>query len=48
MWLDKDQQSLSVKRAARISSIIGKPVTNIFTDDDPKLISINDIKEILK
>lgn len=48
MWLDKDQQSLSVKRAARISSIIGKPVNNIFTDDDPKLISINNIKEILE
>ena len=48
MWLDMDQQGLSQKRAARISSIIGKPVRNIFTDNDPKSIPINEIKEILK
>ena len=47
MWLDMDQQGLSQKRAARISSIIGKPVRNIFTELDPKSIPINDIKGIL-
>ena len=48
MWLDMDQQALAHKRATRISSIIGKPVRNIFTDNDPKSIPINEIKEILK
>ena len=47
MWLDMDQQALAHKRAARISSIIGKPVRNIFTELDPKSIPINDIKGIL-
>ena len=48
MWLDQDQQGLSQKRGARLSSIIGKPVRNVFTELDPKSIPINDIKEILQ
>lgn len=48
MWLDQDQQGLSQKRGARLASIIGKPVRNVFTELDPKSIPINDIKEILQ
>lgn len=48
MWLDQDQQGLSQKRGARLASIIGKPVRNVFTELDPKSIPINDIKSILQ
>ena len=48
MWLDMDQQGLSQKRGARLASIIGKPVRNVFTELDPKSIPVNEIKEILK
>ena len=48
MWLDQDQQGLSQKRGARLASIIGKPVRNVFTELDPKSIPINEIKSILK
>ena len=47
LWLDKDQEGLSRKRAARLGAITGLPVQIISTDKDPKSISVNEIKLIL-
>ena len=48
LWLDKDQEALSRKRAARLNTLLGVPVSIITTDKDPKNISINNINEVLK
>jgi len=47
MWLDKDQEHLAIKRATRLSSIIGKPVRNVFTEQDPKCLSFRTINEVV-
>jgi hypothetical protein len=47
MWLDKDQENGARKRATRLSVLTGLPVRYVFTRDDPKLQSLDNIKEIL-
>jgi hypothetical protein len=48
MWLDKDQQDQARKRATRLSMLTGCDVRFIFTDKDPKELSIKDIEEVIK
>ena len=48
LWLDSDQKEHIFKRALNLQSIIGVPVTTITTDRDPKLVSNEDIQELLK
>lgn len=44
LWLDKDQISLVYKKAARLSSVIGREVKVVVTDKDPKSYSLEEIK----
>lgn len=44
MWLDHDQQGGAPARAARLSVYTGLPVTYIFSDKDPKLNTIEQIR----
>ena len=48
MWLDADQKALAAKRGHRLSVLLGKPVRNLFTDSDPKELSISNIKSVLQ
>jgi hypothetical protein len=47
IWLDMDQQSTIHKKASNLSLITGLPVSYRFTKEDPKLLSIERIKEEL-
>lgn len=47
LWLDKDQEGSSQKKAARLQMLTGRPVSVLHTDNDPKKLSINQIKELL-
>lgn len=44
LWLDKDQEFNVRKTALRLGSILNRDISIIVTDNDPKLISINEIK----
>lgn len=46
MWLDKDQDSHSSRRAAWLAMVTGLPVKYVSTDKDPKAMSVEQIKEI--
>lgn len=48
MWLDHDQQTHARKRAVRLSMLTGCEVNFVFTKQDAKELSSNEIKEILK
>lgn len=47
MWLDKDQEYGAAKRASHLSSVTNLPVRYVFTEKDPKALSLQDIKEVL-
>ena len=47
MWLDADQKAAAAKRGHRLSVLTGLPVRNVFTDNDPKLLSFKEISEVL-
>jgi len=47
LWCDKDAAIKSVRNAAKLSEMIGKPVKPVITDKDPKSFSVNDIKSII-
>jgi hypothetical protein len=47
LWLDKDQENGIQKKAMGLSILLNKPVRYIFTSADPKLHSVNQIKDIL-
>jgi hypothetical protein len=48
LWLDKDQNGNIIKKCNKINMLTGLPVNYIFTSDDPKAISLNDIKGLLE
>ena len=48
MWLDKDQQDHARKRAARLAMLTGCEVSYVFSDSDPKELSFEKIKGVLK
>lgn len=48
MWLDKDQEQHARKRANRLGILTGLPVSYVFTDQDPKSLSLQRIKEVLE
>ena len=48
MWLDKDQQDYARKRAMKLSMLTGCDTRFVFTDKDPKELSIKDIEEVIK
>lgn len=48
LWLDKDQNGNILKKCNRLNMFTGLPVNYLFTSEDPKAISLNDIKEILR
>lgn len=47
-WLDSDQKNGIQKKAAHLSMLTNLPVRYVFTEKDPKLITFDGIKEILK
>lgn len=47
LWLDKDQQGYTMKKAAQISMLTGLPCQVIHTDKDPKELDLQIVKEIL-
>jgi hypothetical protein len=47
LWLDKDQEGNVKKTAIRLQTILNKPVEIIITDNDPKLMSEEQIKELI-
>lgn len=48
IWLDKDQQDTLSKKAYNLSTLISSPVSYIITELDPKALSTDTIKELLK
>lgn len=47
MWLDKDQDVHSARRAAQLAMVTGLPVTYVSTNTDPKCQTISKIGEIV-
>jgi len=47
LWLDKDQDGNVKKTAIRLQTILNKPVEIIITDNDPKLLTTQQIGELL-
>lgn len=47
LWLDKDQEHLVKSKAFRLQALTGFPVRTIVTDNDPKKLSFQQIKEVL-
>lgn len=47
IWLDADQQGTIQKKASNLSLITGLPVSYRFTKDDPKSLSLENIKKEL-
>jgi hypothetical protein len=47
LWLDKDQEGNVKKTAIRLQTILNKPVDIIITDNDPKLLTTQQIKELI-
>lgn len=47
LWLDKDQQGTTYKKAAHISMYTGLPVEVVHTDKDPKELDLETIKGTL-
>lgn len=46
-WLDKDQNGNIIKKCNRVNMLTGLPVKYVFSQDDPKSLSLEDIKNIL-
>jgi hypothetical protein len=44
LWLDKDQEGTTNKKAARLQMLVNRPVTVVHTQLDPKLLSFKEIK----
>lgn len=47
LWLDKDQEQNVQKTALRLQSLVDVPVRVVITDDDPKKLSFDVIKELV-
>ena len=49
LWLDDDQKGRSIMhKAMGIQAVLNRPVTALTTTKDPKLLSLNEIKEIIQ
>lgn len=48
LWLDQDQYSLLPKKMGRLQSLLGASVGHISTRKDPKELSVEEIKQMLK
>lgn len=48
LWLDHDQQMYTKNKALRLQLLLNFPVNVIHTKEDPKSLTLNEIKEILK
>jgi hypothetical protein len=48
LWLDDDQYGILSKKINRLQSLLGLPVRFIHTKKDPKALSFDEIKEVLK
>ena len=48
LWLDKDQELNVKKQAWQLESVINRPVKVVITEQDPKKISYEEIKNILR
>lgn len=48
LWLDKDQELPVRRRALRLESVLGSAVRVVVTDDDPKSLNVNTIKDVLQ
>lgn len=46
-WLDNDQEERMPKRCARLQMLLGRSCRFVNTRDDPKLLPLEDIKQIL-
>lgn len=47
LWLDADQGGSSHKKAARLQSLINKPVHVVHTEQDPKCLKVEQIVQVL-
>lgn len=47
VWLDRDQLSLLAPKINRLQALLGASVSFVSTDKDPKMFSLDEIKEIL-
>lgn len=47
LWLDKDQQGTTMKKANMISMMTGLPCQVVHTDNDPKELDLQQINEVL-
>lgn len=48
LWLDKDQNHSVRSKALRLSSLIGRAVDVVVTDNDPKALPVESIREYLQ
>lgn len=48
LWLDKDQEQQSRRKALRLESLISRSVRTITTDNDPKLLAFKEIYETIR
>jgi hypothetical protein len=48
LWLDDDQYGILSKKINRLQSLLGQSVRFIHTKKDPKALSLDEIKEVLK
>lgn len=48
LWLDKDQELNVKKQAWQLESVINRPVKVVITEQDPKKLSFETIKEVIK
>lgn len=46
LWLDADQGGTTSKKAMRLQSLVNRPVVVVSTDEDPKCLSLDKIKEV--
>lgn len=47
LWLDKDQEGGTKKKALRLQMLVNRPVFVKHTEKDPKCLSVQEIKEVL-
>lgn len=48
LWLDKDQEGTTNKKALRLQMLLNRPVRVVHTQHDPKALSLQDIQETLQ
>lgn len=48
LWLDADQAGNVQKKALRLQMLTNRPVSIVHTREDPKSLSLNEIKQVLE